>query len=72
MHYDNGLFYMVQYPFVLAVDVNGKPSVYQKQYRNAPKPIKLPQSGAQYNSMRNILTKYLFVYSENIKNNHWH
>lgn len=72
MHYDNGLFYMVQYPFVLAVDVNGKTSVYQKQYRNAPKPIKLPQSGAQYNSMRNILTKYLFVYSENIKNNHWH
>jgi phosphoglycerol transferase MdoB-like AlkP superfamily enzyme len=72
MHYDNGLFYMVQYPFVMAVDNQGKTMVYQKQFRNAPKPIKLPQTGVRYNSMHNILTKYLFMYSENIKNNHWH
>ena len=72
MHYNNGLYYMIQYPFALAVDIQGHTVVYQKQFRNQPKPIKLPQSGNQFERMRKVLTNYLFVYSENIKNNRWH
>ncbi len=71
MHYDKGLYYMIQYPYSMGMNENGEVQVFQKQIRNYPKPTKLAHNGKVYNKMNETLTAYLTVFTERLKSNKW-
>ncbi len=71
MHYDKGLYYMIQYPFAMAMNEFGEVKVFQKQIRNQPKPTILPRNGLTYNEMKATLNAYLYVFTERLKSNKW-
>ncbi len=71
MHYDKGLYYMIQYPYSMGMNENGEVKVFQKQIRNYPKPTKLAHNGKVYNKMNETLTAYLTVFTERLKSNKW-
>jgi hypothetical protein len=71
MHYDKGLYYMIQYPYSMGMNENGEVKVFQKQIRNYPKPTKLAHNGKVYNKMKETLTAYLTVFTERLKSNKW-
>ncbi len=71
MHYDKGLYYMIQYPVAMGMNEFGEVKVFQKQFRNYPKPTKLEHNGLTYNKMKSILTAYLSVFSQRLKSNKW-
>ena len=71
MHYDKGLYYMIQYPYAMGMNENGEVKVFQKQIRNYPKPTKMVHNGQIYNQMKETLMSYLTVYTERLKSNKW-
>jgi hypothetical protein len=71
MHYDKGLYYMIQYPFAMGMNEFGEVKVFQKQIRNYPKPTKLEHNGLTYNKMKSTLTAYLSVFTHRLKSNKW-
>lgn len=71
MHYDKGLYYMIQYPYAMGMNENGEVKVFQTQIRNYPKPTKMAHNGQIYNQMKETLTAYLTVFTERLKSNKW-
>ena len=70
-HIDKDLYYIIQYPFVLALDQQGKVVDYHKQLRNNNKAQKLPLEGPQFEWMRATLQCQMKEYSSRIKKNRW-
>ena len=70
-HIDKDLYYIIQYPFVLALDQQGKVVDYHKQLRNNNKAQKLPLLGPQFEWMRATLQCQMKEYSSRIKQNRW-
>lgn len=70
-HIDKDLYYIIQYPFVLALDQQGKVVDYHKQLRNNNKAQKLPLEGPQFEWMRATLQCQMKEYSSRIKQNRW-
>lgn len=70
-HIDKDLYYIIQYPFVLALDQQGKVVDYHKQLRNNNKAQKLPLVGPQFEWMRATLQCQMKEYSSRIKQNRW-
>ena len=70
-HIDKDLYYIIQYPFVLALDQQGKVVDYHKQLRNNNKAQKLPLVGPQFEWMRATLQCQMKEYSSRIKKNRW-
>ena len=70
-HIDKDLYYIIQYPFVLALDQEGKVVDYHKQLRNNNKAQKLPLVGPQFEWMRATLQCQMKEYSSRIKQNRW-
>ena len=70
-HIDKDLYYIIQYPFVLALDQKGKVVDYHKQLRNNNKAQKLPLVGPQFEWMRATLQCQMKEYSSRIKKNRW-
>ena len=70
-HIDKDLYYIIQYPFVLALDQQGKVVDYHKQLRNNKKAQKLPLVGPQFEWMRATLQCQMKEYSSRIKQNRW-
>ena len=70
-HIDKDLYYIIQYPFVLALDQKGKVVDYHKQLRNNNKAQKLPLEGPQFEWMRATLQCQMKEYSSRIKQNRW-
>lgn len=71
MHYDKGLYYMIQYPYAIGMNEYGEVKVFQRQIRNYPKPTKLAHKGQVFNKMKKTLTAYLTVFTERLKSNKW-
>ena len=70
-HIDKDLYYIIQYPFVLALDQQGKVVDYHKQLRNNNKAQKLPLVGPQFEWLRATLQCQMKEYSSRIKQNRW-
>ncbi len=70
-HFDKDLYYIVQYPFVLALNQQGEVVDYHKQIRNQPKGTPMPQVGIQFQWMRATLQSQMIEYSRRIKENRW-
>ena len=70
-HIDKDLYYIIQYPFVLALDQKGKVVDYHKQLRNNNKAQKLTLVGPQFEWMRATLQCQMKEYSSRIKQNRW-
>ncbi len=70
-HIDKDLYYIIQYPFVLALDQQGKVVDYHKQLRNNNKAQKLTLVGPQFEWMRATLQCQMKEYSSRIKKNRW-
>ena len=70
-HIDKDLYYIIQYPFVLALDQQGKVVDYHKQLRNNNKSQKLPLEGPQFEWLRATLQCQMKEYSLRIKQNRW-
>ncbi|MFM8996472.1 MAG: LTA synthase family protein, partial [Bacteroidota bacterium] len=70
-HFDKDLYYIIQYPFVLALNQRGEVVDFHKQLRNQPKGTALPQKGPQFQWMRATLQAQMLEYSQRIKNNRW-
>ncbi len=70
-HFDKDLYYIVQYPFVLALNQQGEVVDYHKQIRNQPKGTPVPQVGNQFQWMRATLQSQMIEYSRRIKENRW-
>ncbi|MCX6177666.1 MAG: sulfatase-like hydrolase/transferase [Bacteroidetes bacterium] len=70
-HIDKDLYYIIQYPFVLALDQQGKVVDYHKQLRNNNKSQKLPLEGPQFEWLRATLQCQMTEYSSRIKQNRW-
>lgn len=70
-HIDKDLYYIIQYPFVLALNQQGKVVDYHKQLRNNNKSQKLPLEGPQFEWMRATLQCQMKEYSARIKGNRW-
>ena len=70
-HIDKDLYYIIQYPFVLALDQEGKVVDYHKQLRNNNKAQKLPLVGPQFEWLRATLQCQMKEYSSRIKQNRW-
>jgi phosphoglycerol transferase MdoB-like AlkP superfamily enzyme len=70
-HIDKDLYYIIQYPFVLALNQQGKVVDYHKQLRNNNKSQKLPLEGPQFEWLRATLQCQMKEYSLRIKQNCW-
>ena len=70
-HIDKDLYYIIQYPFVLALNQQGDVVDYHKQLRNNNKAQKLPLKGTQFEWLRATLQCQMSEYSQRIKQNHW-
>ena len=70
-HIDKDLYYIIQYPLVLALDQQGKVVDYHKQLRNNNKAQKLPLVGPQFEWLRATLQCQMKEYSSRIKQNRW-
>ena len=70
-HIDKDLYYIIQYPFVLALNQQGKVIDYHKQLRNNNKSQKLPLEGPQFEWLRATLQCQMKEYSLRIKQNRW-
>ena len=70
-HIDKDLYYIIQYPFVLALNQQGDVVDYHKQLRNNNKAQKLPLEGPQFEWLRATLQCQMSEYSQRIKQNHW-
>ena len=70
-HIDKDLYYIIQYPFVLALDQQGKVVDYHKQLRNNNKAQKRPFKGPQFEWLRATLQCQMKEYSSRIKKNRW-
>jgi len=70
-HFDKDLYYIIQYPYVLALNQHGEVVDYHKQIRNQPKGTPVPPNGPQFEWMRATLQAQMIEYSQRIKNNRW-
>ena len=70
-HIDKDLYYIIQYPFVLALNQQGEVVDYHKQLRNNNNAQKLPFKGHQFEWLRATLQCQMTVYSKRIKQNRW-
>ena len=70
-HIDKDLYYIIQYPFVLALNQQGQVVDYHKQLRNNNKAQKLPFTGPQFEWLRATLQCQMSEYSQRIKQNRW-
>ena len=70
-HIDKDLYYIIQYPFVLALNQQGEVVDYHKQLRNNNKAQKLPLEGPQFEWLRATLQCQMKEYSQRIKQNRW-
>jgi hypothetical protein len=70
-HFDKDLYYIIQYPYVLALNQRGEVVDYHKQIRNQPKGTPVPQKGPQFEWMRATLQAQMLEYSRRIKSNRW-
>ena len=70
-HIDKDLYYIIQYPFVLALNQQGQVVDYHKQLRNNNKAQKLPLEGPQFEWLRATLQCQMSEYSQRIKQNRW-
>lgn len=70
-HFDKDLYYIIQYPYVLALNQRGEVVDYHKQIRNQPKGIPVPPNGPQFEWLRATLQAQMIEYSQRIKNNRW-
>jgi phosphoglycerol transferase MdoB-like AlkP superfamily enzyme len=70
-HIDKDLYYIIQYPFVLALNQQGDVVDYHKQLRNNNKAQKLPLEGPQFEWLRAKLQCQMSEYSQRIKQNRW-
>jgi hypothetical protein len=70
-HIDKDLYYIIQYPFVLALNQQGEVVDYHKQLRNNNNAQKLPFKGHQFEWLRATLQCQMTVYSQRIKQNLW-
>ena len=70
-HIDKDLYYIIQYPFVLALNQQGEVVDYHKQLRNNNNAQKLPFKGQQFEWLRATLQCQMSEYSQRIKQNRW-
>ena len=70
-HIDKDLYYIIQYPFVLALNQQGEVVDYHKQIRNNNNAQKLPFKGQQFEWLRATLQCQMSEYSQRIKQNRW-
>jgi uncharacterized sulfatase len=70
-HIDKDLYYIIQYPFVLALNQQGEVVDYHKQLRNNNKAQKQPVTGPQFEWLRATLQCQMSEYSQRIKQNRW-
>ena len=70
-HFDKDLYYIIQYPFVLALNQQGGVVDYHSQLRNNNTAQKLPYTGPQFEWLRATLQCQMKEYSQRIKQNRW-
>lgn len=70
-HFDKDLYYIIQYPYVLALNQRGEVVDYHLQSRNQRKGKALPQKGPQFEWMRATLQAQMHEYSRRIRMNEW-
>ncbi|MDA1182583.1 MAG: sulfatase-like hydrolase/transferase [Bacteroidetes bacterium] len=70
-HFDKNLYTLIQYPYVLGLDENGKMLDYHKQIRNRNKGEKLIPSGVQFDWMNATLKAQMLLFSHTLRNNSW-
>ena len=70
-HFDKDLYYIIQYPYVLALNQRGEVVDFHKQIRNQRKAMPVPQNGPQFEWMRATLQSQMLEFSRRIRNNRW-
>jgi phosphoglycerol transferase MdoB-like AlkP superfamily enzyme len=70
-HFDKDLYYIIQYPYVLALNQRGEVVDFHKQIRNQRKAMPVPQNGPQFEWMRATLQSQMLEYSRRIRHNRW-
>ena len=70
-HIDKDLYYIIQYPYVLALNQQGEAVDYHRQWRNQNKSQKLPLKGSKFEWLRATLQCQMKEYSLRIKQNRW-
>lgn len=71
LHYDAGVYYLVQYPYVLGIDGTGAVRDFTRRYRNSHQAENLPHEGEQYQKMTRWLMASMQLYSDRIRGNRW-
>jgi phosphoglycerol transferase MdoB-like AlkP superfamily enzyme len=70
-HFDKDLYYIIQYPYVLALKNNGEVADFHSQLRNQRKGTPAKPEGPQFNWMRATLQAQMHEYSRRIRLNEW-
>ena len=70
-HFDKDLYYIIQYPYVLALNQRGEVVDYHQQLRNQRQGKPLSQKGPQFEWMRATLQAQMHEYSRRIRENQW-
>lgn len=70
-HIDKDLYYIIHYPFVLALNQKGDVVDFHQQVRNQNKGTKLPASGQKFNWMKSVLRSQMKTYQQQIQRNQW-
>ena len=70
-HFDKDLYYIIQYPYVLALNQRGEVVDYHQQLRNQRQGKALSQKGPQFEWMRATLQAQMHEYSRRIRENQW-
>lgn len=72
IHRDNGINYILQYPYTLGMNDKGVVTSFYKRAFLSTEIEEVEQAGPQYNSMLKYLKSSLQVYSERQAANKWH
>jgi phosphoglycerol transferase MdoB-like AlkP superfamily enzyme len=70
-HFDKDLYYIIQYPYVLALNQRGEVVDYHQQLRNQRQGKPLSQKGPKFEWMRATLQAQMHEYSRRIRENQW-
>jgi phosphoglycerol transferase MdoB-like AlkP superfamily enzyme len=72
VHRSNNINFIVQYPFTLGMDDDGKVIDFYQRLRNDTEVQHLLHQGKTFDAMSQYLKASLQVYSFRIRNNHWY
>lgn len=71
IHKERGLYYIIRYPYSLAINENGEVKDFHLQPRNHKRHKNLPHNGPVFEELKQLIQAHLTVFSHAVRQNRW-